>query len=73
MTFDQGRSTTAASLIYIFDDGVPLMIRTMVLRRPLVAGVLLGAMLLFVPAATQAYTISLTGGTLGGIPGGQPL
>jgi hypothetical protein len=49
------------------------MIRTMNLRGPLRAGLLFGALLILIPSAASAYTISLTGGSSGGNPGGQPL
>jgi hypothetical protein len=49
------------------------MILTLIPRHLGRAGLLLGALLCWSADPASAYTISLTGGTSGGNPGGQPL
>jgi hypothetical protein len=49
------------------------MIRTVMFRTPVAACTLLTGAILCWSAAADAYTISLTGGSSGGNPGGQPL
>lgn len=49
------------------------MIHTLILRTPVLGSLLLGAILCWLTAKADAYTISLTGGFSDGNPGGQPL
>ncbi len=49
------------------------MFHTLILRKPARASLLIGAILCWSVATADAYTISLTGGSSGGNPGGQPL